>query len=287
MNATVAAGTAVDAVSPLRDPSRKRRLVKVAAWIVGIALLLVVLNLLGVGVWGWLTHLWDQLKAVPIGYLIAGVLLQVAQTTFNGVAYYGILRYAYPEAGVALWPIVTAYAVGVGMNSFLPANIGTFVTLLMFVAIIPGSSFAGIFAAYLVNKIFFSVVGGARLRPDVPPGGSGLRRRARLVPRSRAARAADRRRWCVPDLRAWTGVLAQAEGPLGEGRAGRQDPGRSEGVRHAGPLVAGSQLRREGRRDRGLPGRVLDPGHVRLGRARDRLELGRERDLGDTRAPSA
>ena len=122
-------------------------------------LLLLVLNLLGVDVRGWLTHLWDQLKAVPVGYLVAGVLLQVAQTTFNGVAYYGILRYAYPNAGVTLWPIVTAYAVGVGMNSFLPANIGTFVTLLMFVAIIPGSSFAGIFAAYVVNKIFFTVVG--------------------------------------------------------------------------------------------------------------------------------
>ena len=44
---------------------------------------------------------------------------------------------------MALWPIVTAYAVGVGMNSFLPANIGTFVTLLMFVAIIPGSASRG------------------------------------------------------------------------------------------------------------------------------------------------
>ena len=159
MSAAVAAGTAVAAVSPLRDPSRKRRLVKVACWIAGVALLLLVLNLLGVDVRGWLTHLWDQLKAVPVGYLVAGVLLQVAQTTFNGVAYYGILRYAYPDAGVTLWPIVTAYAVGVGMNSFLPANIGTFVTLLMFVAIIPGSSFAGIFAAYVVNKIFFTVVG--------------------------------------------------------------------------------------------------------------------------------
>ncbi len=159
MNATIAAGTAVAAVSPLRDRSRKRRLVKVGGWVVVVALLLVVLNLLGVDVHGWLTHLWDQLKAVPVGYLVAGVLLQVAQTTFNGVAYYGILRYAYPDAGVALWPIVTAYAVGVGMNSFLPANIGTFVTLLMFVAIVPGSSFAGIFAAYVVNKIFFTVVG--------------------------------------------------------------------------------------------------------------------------------
>jgi uncharacterized membrane protein YbhN (UPF0104 family) len=151
--------TAVDTVSPLRDPSRQRRFVKIVGWIAGIALLLLVLHLLGVDVSGWLSHLWDQVNDVSLGYLVVGVLLQAAQTTFNGVAYYGILRYAYPDAGITLWPIVTAYAVGVAMNSFLPANIGTFVTLLMFVAIIPGSNFAGIFAAYLVNKIFFTVVG--------------------------------------------------------------------------------------------------------------------------------
>jgi len=46
------------------------------------------------------------------------------------------------------------------MNNFLPANIGTFVTLLMFLAIIPGSTFPGILAAYIVNKIFFTIVGG-------------------------------------------------------------------------------------------------------------------------------
>ena len=61
---------------------------------------------------------------------------------------------------MTIWPIITAYAVGVAMNNFLPANIGTFVTLLMFVAIIPGATFPGVFAAYLVNKIFFTIVGG-------------------------------------------------------------------------------------------------------------------------------
>lgn len=159
MSASSAAGAAVDSVSPLRDQSRHRRLIKVAAWIGGIALLVLVLELLGVDVSGWLDELWEQLKAVPLWAFLGGVLLQVLQTTFNGVAYYGILRYAYPEAGVSFWPIVTAYAVGVAGNSFLPANIGTFVTLLMFVAIIPGSTFPGILAAYLVNKIFFTVVG--------------------------------------------------------------------------------------------------------------------------------
>lgn len=155
-----AAGSAVETVTPFHDPSRRRRLVKVIGWIVGIAVLMVVLNLLGVDVWGWLQDLWDQIKAVPVGYLLAGIVLQMVQTTFNGVAYYGILSYAYPEEGaVQLWPIITAYAVGVAMNSFLPANIGTFVSLLMFVAIIPGATFPGILAAYLVNKIFFTIVG--------------------------------------------------------------------------------------------------------------------------------
>ena len=85
--------------------------------------------------------------------------LQIPQTSFNGLAYYGILAYAYPGR-VQPWQIITAYAVGVSMHNFLPANIGTFVTLLMFLAIIPGSTFPGILAAYMVNKIFFTIVGG-------------------------------------------------------------------------------------------------------------------------------
>ena len=58
-------------------------------------------------------------------------------------------------------PIVTAYAVGVAGNSFLPANLGTLVTLLMFVAIIPSCTFSGSLAAYLVQKIFYTIIGTA------------------------------------------------------------------------------------------------------------------------------
>jgi uncharacterized membrane protein YbhN (UPF0104 family) len=154
------ASTAVGVLTPFDDHSRKRRLTKVVAWIAGIAVLLVILHLLGIDVGGWLSDFWDTLRAVSVGYLIAGSILQVAQTTFNGLAYYYILHYGYPDGGVTLWPIVTAYAVGVAMNSFLPANVGTFVTLLMFVALIRGATFPGVLAAYLVNKIFFTVVGG-------------------------------------------------------------------------------------------------------------------------------
>ena len=151
--------TASAAITPFHDTSRRRRLVKVAAWLIGTAVVIVLLNLAGVDVRGWLHNLWTQLSAIPLRYLVGGTILQVLQTTLNGVAYYGILSYAYPGSA-RLWPVITAYAVGVSMNNFLPANIGTFVTLLMFVAIIPGSTFPGILAAYLVNKIFFTVVGG-------------------------------------------------------------------------------------------------------------------------------
>ena len=149
---------AADKVLPFRDPSRRSRLVKVAGWLIGTMAVIVVLQLLGIDVIGWLESLWDQIKEVPAGYIVAALIAQTAQTLLAGLSYYGILSAAYPGE-VSLGPIVTAYAVGVAMNNFLPANIGTFVTLLMFVAIIPTATFAGSIAAYLVQKIFFTLAG--------------------------------------------------------------------------------------------------------------------------------
>jgi uncharacterized membrane protein YbhN (UPF0104 family) len=145
-------------VVPFGDPSRKRRLVKVAAWIAGTCVVVVVLNILGVDVTGWLSDLWTQIKAVPPGYIAGALVFQTGQTIFAGLSYYGILAAAYPGE-VTLAPVITAYAVGVAMNNFLPANIGTFVTLLMFVALIPSCSLGGAIAAYLVQKIFFTIAG--------------------------------------------------------------------------------------------------------------------------------
>jgi uncharacterized membrane protein YbhN (UPF0104 family) len=143
---------------PFRDPSRRSRLGKVAGWIGATLILVVVLHLLGIDVLGWLEDLWDEIKAVPVGYIVAGLFFQAGVTFFAALAYYGILSAAYPGE-VTLLPIVTAYAVGVAMNGFLPANIGTFVTLFLFVAIIPACKFAGALAAYLVQKIFFTLAG--------------------------------------------------------------------------------------------------------------------------------
>jgi uncharacterized membrane protein YbhN (UPF0104 family) len=146
------------AISEFGGTSRWRRMRKVFEWIVGLVLLVIVLQLLGVDVLGWLDSLWDQIKDIPPGYIVAACAVQAGQTFFAALSYYGILKYAYP-AEVTLWPIVTAYAVGVALNGWLPANLGTFVTLMMFVAVIPSCTLAGALGAYVVQKIFFTLAG--------------------------------------------------------------------------------------------------------------------------------
>jgi uncharacterized membrane protein YbhN (UPF0104 family) len=138
--------------------SRRRRMLKVAAAIVGVIVVVAFLDVAGADVGGWLEDLWDQITSLQAKTIVGGVVVQTLGTTLAGISYYGILRAAYPgEVQVA--PIVTAYAVGVAMNGFLPANIGTFVTLIMFTTIIPSATFAGSIAAYLVQKIFFTIAG--------------------------------------------------------------------------------------------------------------------------------
>jgi uncharacterized membrane protein YbhN (UPF0104 family) len=151
------AGAAAE-VGRVGDRSRARRFLKIGAWFLGIAIFVGILDLLGVDVGDWFSDLWQQIKEVPAGYIVAALAFQTGQTVFAGLSYYGILSAAYPRE-VTIPPIVTAYAVGVAMNNFLPANIGTFVTLLMFIAIIPSATIGGATAAYLVQKIFFTIAG--------------------------------------------------------------------------------------------------------------------------------
>ena len=136
----------------------RRRILRIAAWLVGILVVLGVLQLLGVDVWDWLENLWESVTAISIGYVILGCLFQGAQTVLTALGWYGILRYAYP-GGVTFMAVLAAYAVGVALNNVVPANMGTFVTLLMYVAIVRGSTFPGVLAGYMVQKIFYLIVG--------------------------------------------------------------------------------------------------------------------------------
>jgi len=147
-----------EAVVTVERPPKSRRIVKIVSWILGLVVLLVLLHLAGVDVWGWITELWDTLTEISILYILLACVFQALQTTLTALGWYGILRYAYP-GGVTYMAVLASYAAGVALNNFLPANIGTFVTLVMYVAVVRGSTFPGILAGYLVQKIFYMVIG--------------------------------------------------------------------------------------------------------------------------------
>jgi uncharacterized membrane protein YbhN (UPF0104 family) len=148
-------------VNPFHDPSRRSRLGKVGIWLAALALLLIVLELVGVDVGDWLSSLWDTLTEIPVQYIVAGLAFQTVQTTLTALGWYYILRAGFPSDPLRYREVLAAYAAGVAMNGFLPANIGTFVMLLMFVALIPSATFPGVLGGMVVQKIFFTVAGTA------------------------------------------------------------------------------------------------------------------------------
>jgi uncharacterized membrane protein YbhN (UPF0104 family) len=146
-------------VTPFHDRSRSWRIGKILAWMIGIAVVLVACNLAGLDVRAWFARLWDTMSAISPAYIVAGCTVQTAQTMLTAVGWYSILAYGYPEGNFRYRDILAAYAAGVAMNGFLPANIGTFASLLMYMSLIRGSTFPGILGAMTVQKIFYTFIG--------------------------------------------------------------------------------------------------------------------------------
>ncbi|HEX7058664.1 MAG TPA: hypothetical protein VF176_02310 [Solirubrobacterales bacterium] len=139
-------------------PSLRRRLARIVAWVGGVALLIGVLDLLGVPASEWIRDLFERVGEVPAWAVVAGVALESAQTSLAALAWFGILRAALPRSGVTFRLVLASYAVAVALNSFLPANLGTFVMLVMFSTLIAGATFAMVFSGLLVEKIPFTVL---------------------------------------------------------------------------------------------------------------------------------
>src|SRR6476661_1054846 len=142
-------------------PQKQFHLKRLVIWLMLIVVIGFVAYLLGWNIRGWFSELWDTLTQISVKYLVPALVLQTLQTLFTAVAWLAILRYAYPDSGVPARQVIACYATSVALNTFLPANLGTLVMLIMFTAIIVGATFAGIFAGYLVEKIFFTVIGAA------------------------------------------------------------------------------------------------------------------------------
>jgi uncharacterized membrane protein YbhN (UPF0104 family) len=139
-----------------RQPLR-HRLTRIVVWLGGIAALLAVLELLGIPVLDWINDLFDKVAAVPTWAIAAGVVLESLQTSLAALAWYGILRAALPRSALPYRFVLASYAAAVALNGFLPANIGTFVMLVMFTTLIVGATFPLVISGLIVEKIPFSV----------------------------------------------------------------------------------------------------------------------------------
>jgi uncharacterized membrane protein YbhN (UPF0104 family) len=139
------------------EPTLPHRLARTAAWVVGTALLVFVFNLVGIPVSNWIDKLFDKLGELPAWAIAAGILLQTAQTSLAALAWLGILRAALPRANVSFRLVLACYAAAVAMNGFLPANIGTWVMLVMFTTLLAGATFTAMLSGLAVQKIPFSI----------------------------------------------------------------------------------------------------------------------------------
>ncbi|MGZ4188083.1 MAG: lysylphosphatidylglycerol synthase domain-containing protein [Solirubrobacteraceae bacterium] len=144
----------------VRAPEHRARLARFArigAWLAAIALVLFVLDKLGVPVTDWIRELFKNVRSVPAGAIVAGCMLDTFQTVFAALSWLTILRAAFPDAALPFRPVLASYAVAVALNGFLPANLGTLVMMVMFLSLIAGATFAAILSGFFVQKIPFSV----------------------------------------------------------------------------------------------------------------------------------
>ncbi len=128
------------------------------AWVGGTAVLLVVLNLLGVPVLDWIHRLLREVRKVPTAAVVGGIVLETLQTTFAALAWTTILRAAFPATAIPFRVVLASYAAAVALNGFLPANLGTLVMLVMLLGVIAGATFAALVSGLVVQKIPFSVL---------------------------------------------------------------------------------------------------------------------------------
>jgi len=133
------------------------RVIRVVVWVAAVSLLILVLDLVGIPVSDWLRDLFRKIREVPVWAVIGGVVLQSTQTTLAALAWLAILRAAYPKVTITFRLVLASYAVSVAMNSFLPANIGTWVMLVMFTVVIAGATFTAMLSGIAVQKIPFSI----------------------------------------------------------------------------------------------------------------------------------
>ena len=141
---------------PERGPSPAAP-ARIAIWLGGVALL-AVLELLGVPALDWIRDLFDKVGDVP---RLGDRRRRRPGDRPDQPRRARLVRHPArrPAPGRSPYRLILAcYAAAVALNGFLPANIGTFVMLVMFTTLIAGATFPLVFSGLIVEKIPFSVL---------------------------------------------------------------------------------------------------------------------------------
>jgi len=139
-----------------RSIVQRLRLKRIAKTLVVLLLVAGVCSLLGWDVSAALSSMWDSIRNVGIGFLIAACVAKTVESLCNGYAYTSILKASWPDSGVTFRKVWGAYQGGTGINQIAPANAGTFVTLGLYRATFSGTTIPGLVAVIGVQTIMFA-----------------------------------------------------------------------------------------------------------------------------------
>jgi uncharacterized membrane protein YbhN (UPF0104 family) len=143
-----------------RQLSRGRRVWRAFRLLLVLFAVVVVADLLGVDVIGWLEEIWDRIGEVDPIFIVAACGLQTAQTALTALPLRNILRASYPDEEVTFKLAFGTYAASLAGNSILPANGGTLIMLGLWRVVIPASSVATFIAVLGVHSLGFAVFQG-------------------------------------------------------------------------------------------------------------------------------
>jgi uncharacterized membrane protein YbhN (UPF0104 family) len=149
----------VTAVPAVPAPKKHIYLKRILIGAIAVVVVAAAAYLLGWDIWGWCKQVWDTMTSISTASLIAAIVLKTLQTGLTAFGWYWILRYGFPDVHIRWLDIFALYAASVALNTFLPANLGTLMYLLMLSTTIAGATFAGILGGYAVQKIFYTLIG--------------------------------------------------------------------------------------------------------------------------------
>jgi uncharacterized membrane protein YbhN (UPF0104 family) len=105
----------------------------------------------------------DQVAALDGRFLLAALVLQLANLGFRALVWRNVLVAAYPDRPVPLTSVFGASVAGGALNAFIPARGGELVKLALVRSRIAGSTFATIAATLSVVLLLDALLGGVLL----------------------------------------------------------------------------------------------------------------------------